>query len=114
MTKSEYEAYKQRVAKSLEGGEFVSAGVCRGCELCGDEPEDKHEPYFSWLCCELCGDHQGGMRSYVHSVLKGNGKIWHFRACEDCVYYVTYGRLDDRSMDEVNREPDGGEEKAVS
>lgn len=63
-----------------------------------DAPEG--EPWFSWRPCECCKSGLGGMREYLYA-LDGQGGMVQFTICEDCVYYVNYGRLDDQTMQRV-------------
>jgi hypothetical protein len=95
-----YAEYESAVAEFLER-EGLSA-LSTGC----DEhmtPEDEGgdvDPWFSWSPCECCGSHLGGNREYLFA-RDTNNDIVHFKVCEDCVYYVNYGRLDDSTMAEI-------------
>ncbi len=104
MTKQEYADYQETVATYLKGCDAVSTGPCRDCEECretygitedGDE-EYCTEPYFSWRPCEICKSRFGGNREEWHCII--DGKIVHGSCCEDCAYYLNYGRLDDTTM----------------
>ncbi len=102
MTKQEYTEYEEHVRDYLKGVEHVSTGPCPGCEQCGipeDAEEYSEEPWFSWSPCEICGTGPGGNREFWHGII--DGKIVHGSCCEDCVYYLNYGRLDDTTMDEI-------------
>jgi hypothetical protein len=109
MTKQEYTEYQERVAHYLTGLEGVSTGPCPGCSEC-DLPADAEdyasEPFFSWTPCEICNRTEGGNREPWHAVnpeghAPGEGEILHGTCCEDCVYYLNYGRLDDTTMQAV-------------
>jgi hypothetical protein len=105
MTKQEYADYQERVAFYLNGCEAVSTGPCPGCVECGipeDAEEYSEEPHFSWHPCEICGSRFGGDRESWHCII--NGKIVHGTCCEDCIYFINYGRLDDKTMQEIENE----------
>ncbi len=121
MTKQEYAEYQERVENYLHGLTAVSTGPCPGCPDCEDyrqhktedaaedaaEDEYLAEPFFTWHSCEVCGDSQGGNREPWHGV--ADGEIVHGDCCEDCVYYLNYGRLDDASMAEIESSADAPE-----
>ncbi len=58
------------------------------------------DPWFSWTPCECCGSTLGGNREYLFT-RNENDTIVHFEICEDCVYYLNYGRLDDMTMQRI-------------
>ena len=58
------------------------------------------EPHFSWSHCESCGSTLGGNRYAAHGIEK-DGSLNHFEVCEDCLYFLNYGQLDDQSMIEI-------------
>ncbi len=67
-------------------------------------PEDEGgniDPWFSWSPCEMCGSHLGGDREYLRARALDD-EIVTFEICEDCVYFVNYGRLDDETMMRVD------------
>lgn len=97
MNKKEYEEYKQDVADFLE-----REGLnCLSYD--SDEYEEGCvEPHFSWSSCDCCGDSLGGNRTdcsgynpTTKEVQKG------YSVCDDCIYYLEYGRLDDLTMLEI-------------
>lgn len=98
MTQAEYDEYRERVAAYLAGIDAVSTGPLSGCAECGD---DTGEPWFSKRSCEICGDRFDGDREAWHGII--DGAIVHGSCCEDCVYYINYGRLDDKTMAEIER-----------
>lgn len=119
MTKQEYKEYEAIVASNMKGVENISSGgivSCYDCfpeaircPHCGDyldsdgdaiEPENL-EPYCSSVTCEICGDPLQGNRYPVHGIVKES--ITHFEACEDCIYYLEYGRLPDTIMDAIGK-----------
>ena len=59
--------------------------------------EDAGREEFTWSDCEVCGRGLEGAREPVHGV-DADGEIIHLSACEDCAYFVAYGRLDDETM----------------
>lgn len=104
--------YQERVAKSLEGLEAVSTGVCPGCSRCAkdhgyhpDNPESMQafedawcngeiqgEPSFSWRSCGICHSPLGGDREPWHYVQ--GGEIYHESgACVDCIAYLANGTI---------------------
>lgn len=110
MTKQEYAEYQERVATFLQRVEHVSTGPCSGCADCqreydledGQDMDDvPAEPWFSWRPCEVCGDRFGGNREHYHGIV--DKEIVHGSCCEDCVYYLNYGRLDDTTMLSIER-----------
>jgi len=108
MTKTEYAQYEKDVADNTEGLTNFSSGACTGCKECREDygyDEEKEswecepEPGFSWASCNVCGSGLGGNRYPVHALHKD--EILHLEACDDCVYYLNYGRLDDQTMDNL-------------
>jgi hypothetical protein len=93
MTKQEYAAYEKSVADFITDEEisFLSTGTA---EVCGGQDAD---PWFSWHPCDMCNSALGGNREYLYA-RDLHGDIVQFEICEDCVYYVNYGRLDDLTM----------------
>lgn len=85
MTTAEYTEYEERVATFMhdEGLSVLSPG--------GDET------WFSWSPCECCQRPTGGTREQATAYHVDTGSILSFNICTDCVYYATYGSLDDQS-----------------
>lgn len=107
MNAQEYAEYKASVERFTEGLTFISTGSCTGCDECNlsenctdHERELAEEPYFSWQPCECCGSGLGGNRHPAHGFDKDDNLI-HFAVCEDCLYYLNYGCLDDMTMLEI-------------
>ncbi len=115
MNKQEYAEYVETVANELNGLTGISSSLCSKCVECadafgmetGDEFDEAisngevfDEGGFSKHPCEVCGSPLGGNRSAIHAV-NAEGGIIHYNACDDCMYYVEYGRLDDTTMQEV-------------
>jgi hypothetical protein len=62
------------------------------------------EPFFSWHPCECCQRSQGGNRYTCEGYnRKLREVVGPFDVCEDCIYYSEYGRLDDQTMDEIEK-----------
>ena len=113
MNRKEYKQYKEDFAYYTYGLEAVSGGPCSGCIDCYYWADDKDNPtddehdmasegHFAWSQCDFCGSNLGGTREPAHADI--DGFIHHFDICIDCVYYLEYGRLDDATMVEIERE----------
>lgn len=63
------------------------------------------EPFFSWSNCECCGRKLGGDR-YTMNVVFNNGENTDitYDICVDCMYYNEYGKLDDMTMMDMDKE----------
>lgn len=92
MTKQAYDTYQKSVAKFLD-----SNNVKPGCHSANGECES----FFSWRSCECCGNTKGGTRE-EYSFATNNGGIFVAEICLDCIQYLTYGKLDDTTMLEIN------------
>lgn len=103
MNQKDYQAYEKRVAAFIadEGLSFLSTGTdeLMRSDNDGGNPDqwNNRDPWFSWNKCQCCKDSSGGSRQYLFARNKAN-EIVTFEICEDCVYYVEYGRLDDATM----------------
>lgn len=87
MTKSEYSAYEAAVQAFFRAEQITHVASIT----------DK--PSFSWAACECCKRPEGGMREEVKGVpLDGRSTPLVYEVCEDCIYYIEYGRLDDATM----------------
>jgi len=86
--KTDYEAYQKTVAEFIEQEHlsFISAGV------------ENNDPWFSGRPCECCQSALGGMREHMHAIEEESQIQVEYTICEDCVYYLNYGRLDDTTM----------------
>lgn len=106
-TKTEYAQYEANVSAFIqrEGISYLSTGTAD--RLDPDIHSEKYqgredgEPWFSFHPCECCQSPLGGNREYLFARDKNNN-IVQFTICEDCVYYVNYGRLDDTTMEGVD------------
>jgi hypothetical protein len=91
MTAKEYAAYEQAVA------DFFSREGVNG--LTADASDGAHEPYFSWQPCDCCGTNLGGGREDCSGYNPTTKEVQTgYSVCEDCLYYVEYGQLDDMTM----------------
>jgi hypothetical protein len=113
-TAKQYAEYQRNVAAFIarEGLSHLSTG----CMPYGEpetEQEDNQdgEPWFSWHACKCCGCALGGMREYLFGQDVNNAVV-QFTICEDCVYYVNYGRLDDATMQRVEPQAEDDMERA--
>lgn len=91
MTKVEYKEYQERVA------EFIGRENIHFYTTTGDEA------YFSHYPCECCDMPLGGLRTRLTAVYRPTGETLEFTICTDCEYYLEYGRLDDMTMLEMER-----------
>ena len=110
----DYAKYEAAVESGGEGLEHFSSGVCLNCSDCEDycaredydSDEDWYEAvsesHFSWSDCDLCNRQLGGDRYPAHA-LSDDREITHLDVCDDCVYYIEYGRLDDTTIDRIER-----------
>ena len=69
------------------------------CEPSECERESAEEASFSWSACDCCGSTLGGDRHPAHGWL--DKQLVHLSVCNDCLYYINYGQLDDMTMAEV-------------
>lgn len=92
MTATEYGLYQKRVGEFLRRNE-VKPG-------CFGPVEENQEPYFSWHACECCLQPLGGMREDV-MFATNYGPKFEATICTDCIYFLTYDRLDDSTMAEI-------------
>lgn len=98
MNKKEYADYQERVALYLKGLEAVSTGANEKCPECEGQGSD---PWFSWRPCEICGQ-EAGNREPWHAL--SDGELVHGSCCEDCIYYLAFGQLDDTTMMQIEKE----------
>ena len=124
MNAKEYEKYEQAVADFFEregiqnlshgritcsecGAKLHETGACdEKCPSCGTDCEMMNEPYFSWRHCECCGSHLGGDRHPASGYCPPEGggpggECFEYEVCTDCIYYATYGQLDDQTMMDI-------------
>lgn len=91
MTKLQYLAYKERVELFLASIE-AKPGLC-------SPVNHNDEPSFSWSPCDCCDDELGGNREhYRFATQKGFTEAF---ICPNCVYFLTYDKLDDQIMMEI-------------
>lgn len=116
MSKSEYEQYEKRVDDFFrsEGIENLTPGYHR-CPLCQDEFKDDgkcsqcgfdrdQSPSFSHSACDCCGTTMSGDREPASGWNPETKEIQEYSICPDCVYYATYGQLDDLTMLNIEEE----------
>lgn len=97
-TKQDYEEYQKTIAMFIEREElsFLSTGT-------NDGEHGDIDPWFSWRPCPCCKSPLGGMREYLWAWSGAKegytpGIRVEFEICQDCVYYLEYGKLDDSTM----------------
>ena len=86
MNREKYKEYEARVAHFLKEEGLTSVSST------GDENE------FSWTHCECCGSSFGGSRYTVSGYAPETREVFEYEVCDDCLYYLEYGRLDDQTM----------------
>lgn len=116
MNKKEYAAYEEMAGTFFEreGINCIST-MPPNCPECGEElvccecPEHgtpNTEPYFSWSSCDCCHTSLGGNRQDSWGYHPESKQIFEYTICEDCVYYLEYGRLDDMTMLDIENSED--------
>lgn len=90
-TKEDYALYQEVVADF-----FKNEGVTNLSIIYNEE--ESTEPYFSWQNCECCKRSLAGNRYDCNGYNPTTKEIQDYVVCEDCVYYVEYGQLDDMTM----------------
>lgn len=115
MTRTEFADYEESVREFMarEGIENLTSGhyECPECHLefedrslcpsCEQHKDLFDEPYFSWNRCDCCDRNEGGDREFATGFNPTTGEVQEYSICEDCAYYAEYGRLNDRTMLEV-------------
>jgi hypothetical protein len=91
-TSADYEQYNADVAAFLKREEIDDFSCEPDCE-----------PHFSRSPCDCCGRHLGGNRRPVTARRAPTKAFLEYEVCDDCVYFVAYGRLDDTTMLESER-----------
>lgn len=95
MTRQEYEHYQHNVARF-----FHDNGITNLSQEY-DEDGAPHVDTFSKYRCDCCGTTLAGERHHASGYNPYEQEIYNFRICPDCLYYTTYGRLDDETMLEI-------------
>jgi hypothetical protein len=95
MNAKQYADYRADVAQFL-----ARNNVKPGCFA---PKHQEPEPSFSWQPCGCCGSPLGGNREDYAFACK-DGTIFEASICSDCVYSLTYDRLDDATMDAIESE----------
>lgn len=107
MNRKEYANFELAFANGLDGLTHPSSGACSGCRECREtlgydkameEFNYPAEPSFSRSRCNVCNSMEAGDRSPIHAFHPRFNTIIHLEACDDCVYYLDHGRLDDVTM----------------
>lgn len=100
-TKQDYVEYVDSVAQFIaaEGIKHLSTGTIDQLSPDYDPNAEwpEGEAWFSWSPCECCKSHLGGDREYLYAH-NTTDELVQFTICEDCVYFINYGRLDDTTM----------------
>lgn len=95
MNAQQYTQYQQTVADFLRKNH-----VKPGCH--SPKSIEPNAPFFSWRPCECCSrDLAGERETYTFVMDFTSGETFEADICSDCVYYLTYDRLDDTTMMEI-------------
>ena len=86
MNREKYKEYKANVAHFFEKEGLTNLSST------GDETT------FSWGSCECCGSNLGGRRHTAAGYAPETREVFEYEVCDDCLYYLEYGRLDDQTM----------------
>lgn len=89
VTKQAYAHYQQSVKDFFETNEVENMTT-------------ESEPYCSSHGCDVCGDSLQQMLYDAHAFHPKTNDILDFQVCEDCAYYIEYGRLNDEIMDQLD------------
>lgn len=104
MNAKEYADYEKAVADFMEreGLNCLSSQPTNPDKADNEEWQYDTDPYFSWRSCDCCGSPLGGNREDMCGYNPTTKEVQRdYSCCVDCVYYAAYGRLDDRTMMEV-------------
>lgn len=89
MNATEYKAYTETVAEFL-----------RVCDVKPGCYSPTGSRFFSWRPCECCERDMGGDRE-TYTFAQSTGLQFPADICTNCVYFLTYGQLDDMAMEEI-------------
>lgn len=100
VTGEDYAKYEQAVSRFLHDNNALPGlhGPSKESREYGDP-----QPYFSWRPCGCCNRSLGGNRS-DYEFVRANDDVFEAAICDDCVYYLKCGRLDDLTMFEILKE----------
>jgi hypothetical protein len=115
MTTDEYRAYQEAFNAGIEGMTGLASGSrLSACQECCSEHDTfecgevsyQNVTAFSYYRCSICESTLGGNRTVAHAWYNPltddiEDSLAHLRICDDCVYYLEYGRLDDATMAEM-------------
>jgi hypothetical protein len=106
MTAKEYAAYEANVARFFEREGLDNLSTLPTEDDDGEPIEDRTgEPYFSNRPCECCRRRWAGDRYDCNGYNPTTRKVQEpYAVCVDCVYYAEYGRLDDMTMLDVEKD----------
>lgn len=92
MTKAEYAEYQEAVADFFE-----REGIANLSGM-------SNESFFSWRRCQCCGQGLGGDREEANGYNPTTQEVQTYEfICSDCIYFVEYGQLDDKTMLEIEK-----------
>ena len=97
MTKTQYVEYQRSVKRFLDVNK-----VRPGCH--GPDDPEHVEASFSKARCELCDGLPGNRTRYSFSMDVPRFPTFSVDICDMCVYYLTYGCLDDETMESIRKD----------
>jgi hypothetical protein len=106
--KEDYAVYVKDVTEFLKGMDGPPSSGHWDCEDCEAGNYCELEASFSWQPCDCCERSLGGDRYSYIGWMKGarnaefdDDRRWSGEICVDCVYFLTYERLDDMTMMDI-------------
>ena len=87
--RADYARYRAEVAERTKGYAAVSV------------PGDGPSTAFTWQPCFACGRALPGERYRLAMARELGRRPLHSEICPDCVYYLTYGKLDDETRSRI-------------
>lgn len=104
-TREDYEEYVERVRQFMEKEGLLNLSP-------NYEDGEEYEPYSSWRECECCHRQLGGDRYKCNGAVLApkDHPLAHveispdYSICTDCLYFATYGKLDDDTMHKIGKE----------
>ncbi len=100
MNAKQYQRYEAAVAEFFDREGLANLSTV-------EDADGFDEPSFSWHPCDCCRRSQGGDRYKCNGFNPTTAEVQDgYDVCPDCLYYATYGRLDDETMWDVEHSQD--------